>query len=349
MLLYIFTPQHSDGASQLLSGCLRDFRNKPFPTRARIEYYQNVLTVLFHNGMTNNNDDYEMCLRAENVFLPKSGHFGVSAATGGLADDHDVFHFLTTSLHVPGQVSDHNRMPEADSAKLAQEYQDYQKKLDIQKEEYHKEHPELEKKTPEDFDEWYETDNQRELRQVWSAQTQMTDVLRDLSRKVDEVIGRQERTLGLLSTNAGGAGGAIAGAPVVAGTGDLKRHEIDALLTNQNAMLATLRDLRTVAGEVTARTDSILQNQARAPTAQIQHAGGYGFDVQATVNELRESLNQVKQGVLAANQRLASGPAVAAGQQAAGGCPAGNCLGTTAFLVVTAVQLALMLAYTIYR
>lgn len=74
----------NDGTTQLLSGCLRDFRNKPFPTRARIEYYNNVLTVLFHNGMTNNNDEYEMCLRADGVKLPKNGYFGVSAATGGI-------------------------------------------------------------------------------------------------------------------------------------------------------------------------------------------------------------------------------------------------------------------------
>jgi hypothetical protein len=35
--------------------------------------------------MTNNEQDFEMCLRAENVILPKYGHFGLSAATGGLA------------------------------------------------------------------------------------------------------------------------------------------------------------------------------------------------------------------------------------------------------------------------
>lgn len=88
-----------DGTTQLLAGCLRDFRNKPFPTRARIEYYNNVLTLLFHNGVTNNDRDFDVCFRAENVILPKNGYFGVSAATGGLADDHDVLHFLTTSLH----------------------------------------------------------------------------------------------------------------------------------------------------------------------------------------------------------------------------------------------------------
>ena len=34
-----------DGTTQQLAGCLRDFRNKPFPVKARITYYQNTLTV----------------------------------------------------------------------------------------------------------------------------------------------------------------------------------------------------------------------------------------------------------------------------------------------------------------
>lgn len=32
--------------------------------------------------MTNNEQDYEICFRVENVVLPKGGYFGVSAATG---------------------------------------------------------------------------------------------------------------------------------------------------------------------------------------------------------------------------------------------------------------------------
>ncbi len=35
--------------------------------------------------MTNTGDQYELCMRAENVHLPKQGYFGVTAATGGLA------------------------------------------------------------------------------------------------------------------------------------------------------------------------------------------------------------------------------------------------------------------------
>lgn len=37
--------KYSDGATQQMAGCQRDFRNKPFPVRAKIEYYKNTLTV----------------------------------------------------------------------------------------------------------------------------------------------------------------------------------------------------------------------------------------------------------------------------------------------------------------
>lgn len=61
-----------------------------------------------------------------------------------------------------------------------------------------REHPEVQK---EEFDEYYETENQgvRELRQIFNGQSQMFDALRELHRKLDEVVGRQERTLSLIS------------------------------------------------------------------------------------------------------------------------------------------------------
>lgn len=58
---------------------------------------------------------------------------------GGLADDHDVLCFLTTSLYPPGQLPvDGSKVSVEEQAKLQQEYLDYQKKLDEQKEEYRK-------------------------------------------------------------------------------------------------------------------------------------------------------------------------------------------------------------------
>lgn len=36
---------HSDGSTQALASCQRDFRNKPYPVRVKITYYQKTLTV----------------------------------------------------------------------------------------------------------------------------------------------------------------------------------------------------------------------------------------------------------------------------------------------------------------
>lgn len=61
----------------------------------------------------------------------------ISIYLGGLADDHDVLHFLTLSLYPPGQLPvDGHKVSVEEQAKLQQEYLDYQKKLDEQKEEY---------------------------------------------------------------------------------------------------------------------------------------------------------------------------------------------------------------------
>lgn len=263
--------------------------------------------------MSNGAEEYEMCLRAEGVILPKNGYFGVSAATGGLADDHDVFHFLTTSLHSPGgTLATEQKSTDPDAVKLTQEYQEYQKKMEIQKEEYRKEHPDEKRDKEDDLEDWYETDNQRELRQIFQSQKQMVDHLRDLSRKMDEVVGRQERTLGLLSTNARGVvpqaqqpthhgGGGGGGTQPTAGvpTGDY-RNELNTILTNQNSFLGSIRELRSIVGEIQARTDAVLQNQAKQPTAQI-HSGGY--DVQSIMIEMRDGMNQVKQGIAAVSHK----------------------------------------------
>ena len=54
--------------------------------KERTQYYCcNALQVSINNGLTNTPDDYELCVRAENVELPQSGYFGMSAATGALA------------------------------------------------------------------------------------------------------------------------------------------------------------------------------------------------------------------------------------------------------------------------
>lgn len=55
-----------------------------------------------HEGVSISEDDYEPCAKLEKIpelgWIPSSGYFGVTAATGGLSDDHDVLSFITHSL-----------------------------------------------------------------------------------------------------------------------------------------------------------------------------------------------------------------------------------------------------------
>ena len=52
--------------------------------------------------MSLSEDDYELCAKLEKIpelsWMPSSGYFGVTAATGGLSDDHDVLSFIAHTL-----------------------------------------------------------------------------------------------------------------------------------------------------------------------------------------------------------------------------------------------------------
>ncbi len=295
--------------------------------------------------MTNNEQDYEMCFRAENVHLPQRGYFGISAATGGLADDHDVFHFLTTSLHLPGSF-DGNAVPQVEQDKLSQEYQEYQKKLDEQKKEYKKEHPDAGKE--EDLDDWFETDNQRELRQIWQAQSSTTEVLKELSKKLDEVIGRQERTLGLLSANGQqlqpGQGQQPppqihTGGQAAPQIDTIRRHEVDNLMNTQQVLTNSIREIKQSINDLNQRTESIIQGQKGGGGSG---SAASGYEMHTIVTEMRDGMNQVKQAMHAIGNKVAAAPQVAP-------CPQSSCVALTPILVALAVQLLIILGYNMYR
>ena len=57
--------------------------------------------VWIHPGYTLNPDyeDYDLCIQSQiDPFAAADGYLGVSAATGGLSDDHDVMCFTLHSL-----------------------------------------------------------------------------------------------------------------------------------------------------------------------------------------------------------------------------------------------------------
>ncbi|MGH0136507.1 UNVERIFIED_CONTAM: hypothetical protein FKN15_017352 [Acipenser sinensis] len=144
----------NDGSTQALGSCLRDFRNKPYPVRAKITYYKKSLTVWINNGFTPDKEDYEFCAKVDNMIIPAEGFFGISAATGGLADDHDVLSFLTFRLTEPGQ----------------QELQYFISAEDN-----------------------YESVNDREVRQIFEGQRRIHLEIKQLNRQLDMILDEQRR------------------------------------------------------------------------------------------------------------------------------------------------------------
>lgn len=90
--------------------------------------------------------------------------------------------------------------------------------------------------------------------------------------------------------------------------------------------------------ELKTRADTIINNQAKQPTAQVQSVG---YDTQSLISEMRDGLNHVKQNMAQVSMKIDQG--------AGGGCPNISCVSVTTVLVITAVQLLIILGYNIYR
>uniref|UniRef100_A0A9L0RIY0 Lectin, mannose binding 1 like n=1 Tax=Equus caballus TaxID=9796 RepID=A0A9L0RIY0_HORSE len=117
-----------DGASRVLGSCHRDFRNRPYPFRARITYWGQRLRVSVNSGLTPRDPD-EVCIDVGPLLLAPGGFFGVSAATSTLADDHDVLSFLTFSLSEPGPEPPPEAFPEMEQLRLARQLEGLQARL----------------------------------------------------------------------------------------------------------------------------------------------------------------------------------------------------------------------------
>ncbi|XP_059173624.1 protein ERGIC-53-like isoform X2 [Physella acuta] len=326
---------HSDGSTQNLGGCLRDFRNKPFPVRVKIEYYNQLLTVRVHNGLTNNQNDFEICMSVANVVLPESGYIGISAATGGLADDHDVLYLLTHSLHDP--TVDTNQVSDDERAKFEKEFQQYQEELDKAKQDYQKEHPDQKFDGYEEGDDqWYQSQNEKEMKQIFDGQNIINNVLREVNRKLDELMGRQEMVISRINSMPVGQGqpAQVGGSQQVAAGSAIQRHEVDRLINNQNSLLQQLGDLKYVINDIQQKTNTI---QSRAGST------GGGVPDQMAMHEIKDKVSGLGNDI----KLLLNKP------QANLQCPppssSNGCLSSTFFLGGLIVQFILTIGYMVYR
>ncbi|VDM59818.1 unnamed protein product [Angiostrongylus costaricensis] len=266
----------TDGSQQILSSCQRDFRNKPYPVRLRIEYLKNVLTIHVDDGMQPT-PTYEACIRIENIHLPRNGHFGVSAATGGLADDHDILEFSVFSLVTELRTSAPTGLPQDEKVKYDQEFERQMKEYEAERAKFKERHPDLK---DEDYDEakYYEDATVRELRQLSQRQSSILQILQKVEQKLQYI---QQ-------------GGAVQPATTVAG--GLLQHEKNEILQSLRDLTQSLRDQKQYVNEIFTKTYNLEQRWGQG----APHVGSAN-NVDSTMHQKVDSLlNEVR--TLRANQ-----------------------------------------------
>ncbi|XP_068107364.1 protein ERGIC-53 [Hyperolius riggenbachi] len=313
----------NDGASQALASCLRDFRNKPYPVRAKITYYKKTLTVMINNGFTPDKDDYEFCAKVDNMVLPLQGFFGISAATGGLADDHDVLSFLTFQLTEPDKdaLPEDAEIPKEEKDKYQEEFDHFQNELDKRKDEYQKDHPEL----TEHPDDMYETVNDRELRQIFEGQNRIHLEIKQLNRQLDMILDEQRRYVNAV-TDAVSKRGSADNVP------QASTQELDMLLSGQREVIKYINEMRNSMSE----TLKIVSGN--------QNLGGGGYETTQHFNDIKEHLHVVKRDI----ENLVQKNLPHEKQR----CPEvaiPSCLSTTHFFMFVAIQSLLLIGYFMYR
>jgi len=188
----------------------------------------------------------------------------MSAATGGLADDHDVISMITHSLSDP---TERDKLAAAEEqAKYDKEYNEYQEKLDKEKKKFREEHPDdFRDDDDDDPSKWYESPQARELRQIFDGQSDIQHTVRLLHKKIDEITVRQDTTLnqmiGLTNKPSGGAG--------------LTAQQSQAITDMANSLDETkriLNDLRSVVGAQGGGSNQDLKEFIRNVVAQNKPA-----------------------------------------------------------------------------
>lgn len=322
---------HNDGTTQALGTCLRDFRNKPYPVRAKLTYYKKTLTVMINNGFTPDKEDYEFCTKVDNMIIPKDGYFGISAATGGLADDHDVLSFLMFRLTEPGQEvpPPEAEIPKEEKDKYQEEFENFQQELDKKKGEFQKEHPDVHGEPIEDQ---YESVSDREIRQVFEGQNRIHLEIKQLNRQLAMILDEQRRYVSVITDEVTKRGTVQeSGQPAPS-------QELGSLIAKQQEVLNNLNELR----------NSFYESLKQIGSAQHQGNAVGAYETVQHFNDIKEHLHLVKRDVENLIQRSVPNPSEKVVK-----CPEPppmpSCLSTVHFVVFVVVQSILFFTYIMYK
>ncbi|KAM9183769.1 protein ERGIC-53-like [Dugong dugon] len=211
-----------DGARQLLGSCHRNFRNRPYPFRARITYWGQRLRVSLNSDLTPSDRD-EVCVDVGPLLLAPGGFFGISAATSTLADDHDVLSFLTFSLREPGLEAPTKPSLELEQLRLGRQLEGLRARLALGTREDVILRPDSEAQEA--------GEKHFDLEETLSRHRQILRVLQDLSEQLD----RAERQW---KKQAGSSGGTRDSA------------KVSTLLHGQRTLLRDLQEMRATAARM---------------------------------------------------------------------------------------------------
>ncbi|XP_034948654.1 vesicular integral-membrane protein VIP36 [Chelonus insularis] len=92
-----------DGTHTQLAGCEAKFRNLNYDTHIAIRYEGDTLTVSTDLA---NKAAWQPCFTVNGIKLPTGYHFGISATTGDLSDNHDIFSVRLFELELPNAERD---------------------------------------------------------------------------------------------------------------------------------------------------------------------------------------------------------------------------------------------------
>jgi mannose-binding lectin 1 len=259
---------------------------------------------------------------------------------------------MTWSLQDTLTGGGQDAIPNAEQEKFEQEFQNYQKQLDQKKEDYIKEHPDA-APSKKDDDDWFEEEQIRELRQIFQGQSETRLLIQSLSRKLDEIVGRQETTLSLvnniqLQQGGGQALGTGGGAPPPAapGTPGIQRNEVETILAASRELIGSTREIKNYLTAITAKLDQNPMQHGGAPPPPAGFGVG-SVDYTHNFNELKETMSMLKRDLSVVSQRVHSQPVGVAGQQIE--CPTANCLSSTLFFGVAVFQVVALIGYAVYK
>jgi len=87
-----------DGTHSQIAGCAAKFRNANYDTYIAISYINRQIVVLLN---IDGEREWKPCFMVKDIDLPTGYYFGASAATGDLADNHDIISIKVYDVDIP--------------------------------------------------------------------------------------------------------------------------------------------------------------------------------------------------------------------------------------------------------